>query len=200
MKVTLTAWTPNPAEHVSKCAGTSYGKTNDSMKRLQNCFGNGHLSVFEHASVSFRVEDVSRACSHQLVRHRMASFTQVSQRYTRVDCDSPDWYVMPERIASVPELNYSFRETMQQCGEAYNLAILAGEKPEDARYMLPEATKTELAVTMNWREVYHFLDLRLDKAAQWEIRELAGLLVAALWDEPETMPMIALYEDERGER
>ena len=104
---------------------------------------------------------------------------QESQRYTKIDTNR-EWYVVPPTIAESDDRLDFFAEHMERCGDAYQSALDAGIKPEDARYLLPEATKTNLVVTMNLREFESFYKLRSDKAAQWEIRELAGLMLRSL--------------------
>lgn len=181
MKVKVIQATPEPLEVISRAAGTCYGKDNTSENRVEHCFKAGHMSVFEHASITFKVEGISRACSHQLVRHRVASFSQQSQRYCKIDVESVGWYVVPPAIDKLPlqdRVNYHL--SMRSSGMEYLNLLKNGVKPEDARYLLPEATKTEIVVTMNLREFYHFLDLRMDKAAQWEIRELAAKMLYAI--------------------
>ena len=181
MIVKIESATANPIEVISKAAGTCYGKHDVSCKRLHSCYNAGHMSVFEHASVTFYVEGISRACSHQLVRHRLASFCQESQRYCMVDFTKDDWFVIPP---SCIELQ-NYEESMWKCAKMYTNAILAGVKREDARYLLPEATKTAITVTMNCRELFHFLDMRQQKAAQWEICDLANEIEAQLLDLPQ---------------
>ena len=177
MKIKFVSRTENPIDVIAKGAGTSYGKEDASEKRVISCFKSGHMGVFEHACLTVRIEGISRACSHQLVRHRLASFVQQSQRYCRIDVDSDDWYVKPKvfdgidhRVIDEPEW---FDCMMRDAARAYNEALEFGIKPEDARYLLPEATKTNITMTVNVRELYHFLDMRTDKAAQWEIRWLS---------------------------
>lgn len=165
-----------PLSFIGECAGISHGKTNASIKRALGCWRAGHTSVLEHVTVTFRIEGISRACSHQLVRHRLASFVQESQRYTRIDLIR-EWYVVPPTIAESDDRYDLFAEHMERCGDAYQSALDAGIKPEDARYLLPEATKTSVVMTMNLRELEAFYKLRSDKAAQWEIRKLAGLML-----------------------
>lgn len=184
MKVIILEATENPIEVISVAAGTSYGKKEESFKRVKTCYANGHMSVFEFANVVFRVEGISRACSHQLVRHRLASFCQLSQRYTKIDTRKKDWYMVPPDFKTYTDYNEVFgakpRGFFDSCMKAYAKnyedVLEAGMKPEDARYLLPEATKTTVTVGMNARELFHFLDLRGDKAAQWEIRTLADLI------------------------
>lgn len=161
-----------PLSFIGECAGVSHGKTDASIKRALGCWRAGHTSVLEHVTATFRIKGISRACSHQLVRHRLASFVQESQRYTKIDL-SREWYVVPPAIAESDDRLDLFIEHMERCGDAYQSALNAGIKPEDARYLLPEATKTSVVMTMNLRELESFYKLRSDHAAQWEIRELA---------------------------
>lgn len=193
METYVVAATDNPCDVISSAAGTSYGKEEPSMKRLEYCFNNGHMSVFEHATVTFYISGISRACSHQLVRHRMASFVQKSQRYTKVEGN--DWYVTPPIFRETSIDNIMYDSMMKSYLENYNSALAAGVKPEDARYLLPEATKTDIMMTMNVRELFHFWDLRLDSAAQWEIRQLANYTKECLAVEDEQWRyLVELYE------
>lgn len=185
LKVSIISATPDPMTVISLAAGTCYGKHDISNKRVANCFKSGHLSVFEHASITFEVDGISRACSHQLVRHRLASFCQESQRYCRIDTYSDDWYVKPESFGEHKAglaVAFFYIAAMKDAAKSYKNAIDAGIKPEDARYLLPEATKTRLTVSMNCRELFHFLDMRQQQAAQWEIRDLANQLENAVRD------------------
>lgn len=171
MKVQIIAkTTDSPLSFVGSVAGVSYGKDDPSRKRAVRCFELGHMSVFEHVSVTWRIEGISRACSHQLVRHRLASYCQLSQRYVKVDTGE-DWYVKPPIEDHATSIR--FDQVMELFGNHYEHLINAGMKPEDARYVLPEATKTSINVTMNLREFASFYALRADQAAQWEIRGLA---------------------------
>ena len=177
MKVSVISATEHPVEVISIAAGTCYGKSNVSKKRVETCYQSGHLSVFEHAVVSFRIEGISRACMAQLTRHRLVSFCVESQRYNRYDLDGHDWYVTPPRFADDEGIEFS--GPMHDAAYYYQQALEAGIKPEDARYLLPEATKTNLVMTCNVRELFHILDMRMDKAAQWEIRDLAKAMYEA---------------------
>lgn len=198
MEIRIVSLTENPLEVISRAAGTSYGKNDFSPARAKTCFNRGHLSVFEHASFTVKIKGISRACSHQLVRHRLASFVQKSQRYCKVDTRSDDWYVIPKAFEDKPN-GYKFRALMSVAAKNYVEAINDGIKPEDARYLLPEATKTEITMTMNVRELFTFLDLRLDKAAQWEIRELADHLKCVLWaHNSEWEKIIDLWDEAHG--
>lgn len=192
MKVEVVDCTDNPIDVVSECAGISYGKENTSYKRAYNCMKAGHGSVFEHAKFTVRVSDISRACSHQLVRHRMASYTQESQRYVKVDTFE-DWYVTPPSM----EGSECYKQAMADAAEAYMDALAEGIKPEDARYMLPNACKTTVNVTMNYREFFwNFLVERDSVRAQWEIRNLVQMIKEALWDYGgQTRELIEMYEE-----
>lgn len=170
----------DPMTNISRAAGTCYGKHNASMKRVVNCFKSGHDAVLEFAWVSFIVSGISRACSHQLVRHRLFSIMQESQRYCKVDTNCNTWYVVPQEIKGNKSLEKQFHNECVLQGAAYRHALEVGVKPQDARYYLPEATKTTVTIGCNIRELFHFFDLRLDNSAQWEIRELAELVLSGL--------------------
>ena len=176
MQVKVLQATPNPMDLISRCAGACYGKDDISHKRVRRCFESGHMSVFEHVVITVEISGISRACSHQLVRHRLASFSQQSQRYTKISGD--DWYVMPESIDQADRHSGLYTMELVLAAKAYQDALDDGIKPEDARFLLPEATETHLVMTCNVRELFHILDLRTDKAAQWEIRKLANEIKA----------------------
>ena len=169
-----------PLSFIGKVAGISHGKDDESAKRALGCWRAGHGSVLEHVSVTFKAEGISRACSHQLVRHRMASYVQQSQRYTRIDTYSDDWYVMPPAFEDLEDGAETYAYEMSTAAAAYQRALSCGIKPEDARYLLPEACKTAINVTMNLRELEAFYKLRADKHAQWEIRQLAEILMSVM--------------------
>lgn len=140
---------------------------------IDKVVGMGHHSVIEHASYTFSLEDVSRSLTHQLVRHRIASFSQQSQRY--VSLLEPD-YITPDTIRADPQAHRVFEEAMQRAWEAYR--TLATTVPvEDARYVLPNACATNIVVTMNARELWHFFTLRTCRRAQQEIRTAAELML-----------------------
>jgi len=131
----------------------------------------GHESIIEHASFTFDISGISRACSHQLVRHRLASYSQESQRY--VDMSDSIGFVIPPSINNDDQALELFMDTLYNAEDAYNTLRKHGVRKEDARFVLPNATETRIIVTMNFRELRHFFKVRCDKAAQWEIRELA---------------------------
>ncbi|MBX5320903.1 FAD-dependent thymidylate synthase [Candidatus Bathyarchaeota archaeon A05DMB-3] len=148
--------------------GIDLEKARQTVKRVT---GYGHMTVVEHASFTFSLEEVSRAMTHQLVRHRIASYTQQSQRYVKYDTLKS--YVTPPTVTANPEAQKIFAETLEHISEAYNRLLEMGIPKEDARYILPNAAKTNIVVTMNARELRHFFNLRCCARAQWEIREVA---------------------------
>jgi thymidylate synthase (FAD) len=137
---------------------------------LQARIREGHESIIEHANVTFEISGISRACSHQLVRHRLASYSQESQRY--VDMSAPE-FVVPPSVAGHPEAQAVWDQFMDQVAGAYHQLRELGVRKEDARFVLPNAAATRIIVTMNFRSLRHLFTVRCDKAAQWEIRALA---------------------------
>ena len=185
---------------IGSVAGVSTSRGgSDKVKanRAWHCFELGHMSVFEHVSVTWKISGISRACSHQLVRHRLASFCQQSQRYVVVNTDA-DWYVIPPSIRDDDRMLEEYASEMWRCAEYYKSLLDDGMKPEDARYVLPEATKTDIIVTMNLREFMSFYKARSDKAAQWEIRELAEDMMRSFYMlGGEWMEIIHMIEEEQ---
>ena len=144
----------------------------DVAKRIiKRVTGYGHASIIEHAYFTFSIEGVSRAMTHQLVRHRIASYTQQSQRY--VTYNTLEEYVTPKSIVGNAEANKLFSETLEKISETYQKLLKMGVPMEDARFVLPNAAKTNIIVTMNARELRHFFNLRCCARAQWEMREVA---------------------------
>lgn len=133
-----------------------------------------HESPLEHASLSFHIT-CSRACSHQLVRHRIASYSQQSQRYVRMD-DLP--YILPPAIASNAINRVSFENALEVAENAYRfMTNVGGAGAEDARFILPATVATQLVVTMNFRSLLHFFAERTCNRAQWEIRDIANQML-----------------------
>jgi len=130
----------------------------------------GHESIIEHASATFEISGISRACSHQLVRHRLASYSQESQRY--VDMSDPD-LVVPDAIKASPEAYEVWSSFVGQVKDVYSELRGLEIRKEDARFVLPNAAETRIVMTMNFRELRHFFRLRLAPEAQWEIRRVA---------------------------
>ena len=139
-----------------------------------------HLSPFEHAEFTFSVDGVSRALSHQLVRHRIASYSQESQRYVNyMKVDSPP-FVVPPTAKENPTALAIYNETLQHCLQAYRKMVESGVPPEDARYIFPNAVETKLVFTLNGRSLLNFFEQRCCIKAQWEIRELANKMLIAV--------------------
>lgn len=179
MQVTLLSYTPDPLFICATSARTCYSDVEpekltltreDSIKLLKRVIKSGHHSVLEHAVFTFAVSGVSRALTHQLVRHRIASFSQQSQRYVKLD--EPD-YVYPFNDEEDSGIQSVFVDAMSHAWKSYNDLLDMGVSKEDARYVLPNACTTNIVVTMNARELLHFFSLRMCNKAQWEIRELA---------------------------
>jgi thymidylate synthase (FAD) len=154
--------------------------SDDDVARLvRGLVRSGHMSALEHAGFTFAVDGISRACSHQLVRHRVASYSQQSQRYVRFGSDGG--FVMPPSIAGSSEARAVFLEAMDNARRSYErlveLGLAEGRTSEsvyeDARFVLPNAAETKIVVTMNARELRHFFSLRCCRRAQWEINRLA---------------------------
>ncbi|MEM3727483.1 MAG: FAD-dependent thymidylate synthase, partial [Candidatus Bathyarchaeia archaeon] len=137
---------------------------------LSKALDKGHYSVIEHANFTFSLEGVSRACTHQLVRHRIASYSQQSQRYVEL---TEVEYVKPPSILRSNEALKVFEEGLKIINEVYKTLIKMNVPLEDARYILPNAAATNIVVTMNARELLHFFELRCCLHAQWEIRKVA---------------------------
>lgn len=190
LNVTLLSHTPDPERAVAAAGRLCYSSstaaelreqmTGEEIQKLIKLLVNsGHLSTFEHASFTFGVDGISRACSHQLVRHRLASYSQQSQRYVHFAGDSG--FVVPPRIAADPESMAVFQEAMGSARDAYDRLVEIGRErglgkeaiQEDARFVLPNAAETRLVVTMNARELLHFYRVRCCRRAQWEINTLA---------------------------
>lgn len=182
MKVALLQYTPDPERTVALAARLCYSpadidelrekfSTADIRNFLKKIMSLGHQSVLEHASFTFGIEGISRVTTHQLVRHRIASFSQQSQRY--VSHKERFAAVIPPTIAGRPEVLARFEAQLAELHKAYDDMVEAGIPAEDARYILPNAAETKIMATMNARELLHFFELRCCERAQWEIRAMA---------------------------
>jgi thymidylate synthase (FAD) len=189
LNVVLLRHTPEPEEVVAMAAKLCYSASGvDELKQkieakdqaafVEKLASIGHLSPIEHVSFSFGIEGISRACSHQLVRHRVASYSQQSQRYVKEEQFD---YVIPPSIKQDPALVAEFQRCMDEAQANYTKVLkrledlgLKGEAgQQDARYLLPNAAETKIVVTMNARELLHFFRVRTCNRAQWEIRIMA---------------------------
>lgn len=185
MKVRLVKYTPEPEKTVAMAARLCYSAsdidtlqeemTPEKVERLLNIVGsNGHTSTFEHASFTFAIEGVSRALSHQLVRHRIASYSQQSQRYVK---SSKFGYIIPKAIQDNKKAKEEFHALMKTIQATYDYFVELGISKEDSRFVLPNATETKIIVTMNARELLNFFRVRCCTRAQWEIRQMANLML-----------------------
>lgn len=170
MKVSLIQWTPFPIETISNIASICYdSEPADPMKLVKHLYKNGHHSVFEHIYFTFKIEGISRACSHQLVRHRHCSFTQRSQRYCSEDGFDT---IYPPSIDANYKATREYHDALLGSRKAYADLQYLNIPNEDVRYVLPNACSTDLYLSCNLRELIHICNERLCSRAQWEIREL----------------------------
>ncbi len=202
IRVTLVNYTKKPLETVTWAALISYwgGWESEAFQRmagkdvemhLPRILGYGHESILEHAVLTFAIEGCSRVCSHQLVRHRIASYTQQSQRYIKLNPeDVEETFLIPESVKQRPELYGKWKEFLRRAIELYEESYGAGVHQEDARFILPQAVRTRIVVTMNLRELKHFLGLRACERAQWEIREVAWKMLGEIAKNEELRPII----------
>jgi thymidylate synthase (FAD) len=187
LKVELLGYTSDPEQNVVAAIRQCYSavgaeelkkKTSKEVKdRLINqVVESGHTSTVEHAVFTFAIKGISRACSHQLVRHRIASFSQQSQRY--VDLGKNDLgYIVPPEIKKDKKLLEKYKRVMDLIEKEYRDLVKSGVKPEDARFILPNACQTKIVVTMNARSLLNFFRERCCFRAQWEIRGLANKML-----------------------
>jgi len=183
MEVKLINYTRDPEYLVAKSARLCYSAMNikdlsesltpEKVKMLvEKIIGLGHYSVLEHVTFTFAIEGISRVTTHQLVRHRMASFSQQSQRYVKLRSeDFP--YITPKSIEKNEDLCRIYQNTIKELDRIYHEFINKGILSEDARYILPQAVATKVIFTANARELLHVFNLRCCNRAQWEIRAVA---------------------------
>jgi thymidylate synthase (FAD) len=182
LKVVLLSHSPQPERAVATAARNCYSPRDvetidenwseeEIKKMVARVRDAGHLSTFEHTMFTFGVSGVSRALTHQLVRHRHMSFEQKSQRYIKVKGQFE--FITPPSIAARPEIKSTYEALMAQVAAFYQDALAAGTPAEDARFALPNAAETQIVITANARALLDFFTLRTCNNAQWEIRELA---------------------------
>ena len=198
-KVRLIRYTPAPEELVALAAKLCYSASDlddldegvaqkDQSKFINRLMEMGHLSTVEHASFTFGIEGVSRSLLAQITRHRIASFSVQSQRYVALGDDENGFdYIMPPAIEALGEADAAeYRRQMDLINgwyQAWRRKLGTGEKSnEDARFVLPNAAATRMLVTMNARELQHFLGLRCCSRAQWEIRAVAWQMLALAYE------------------
>ena len=187
MKVVLLRHTPDPDKSVALSARLCYSPVGvtelqekmsdeEAARLVRMLVRMGHFSPIEHVTFTFAIEGVSRVLTHQLVRHRIASYSQQSQRYVK---EHNFESIMPPAIAAIPEAKAKFEACMQNLQDLYNdLTDHYGIANEDARYVLPNAAETKIVCTFNARSLYNFFNLRCCNRAQWEIRDMAYKMLA----------------------
>jgi len=166
--------------------GMSTSRRKENIENIPfKVFNWGHWSVLEHSSMTVQISGISRACTHQLVRHRVGNtYTQESQRYFDPLTD-PDWFIIPPRLQNDPDLLRHYIQAREKEAEEYRFYIENKIPKEDARFCLPNACKTTITWTFNMSSLIWFLEQRLKPEAQWEIRELAQKLLDLVMTIPE---------------
>ncbi|MCI4625719.1 MAG: FAD-dependent thymidylate synthase [Candidatus Magnetoovum sp. WYHC-5] len=202
LNVKLIRCTLNPEEIVALAAKLCYSpvknidelqekiSVDDQQQFIKKLIDIGHLSPIEHATFTFAIEGISRSCSHQIVRHRLASYSQQSQRYVSKESNESDLnnifdYIVPPSLANDGEALSIFNKFMEYAQHTYNAIVerlnhlgYQGELAfQDARFVLPNACETKLIMTMNARELLHFFNQRCCNRAQWEIHALADAML-----------------------
>lgn len=185
IKVTVISHTKDPEKTIvaaiRQCYSPLSGKdlwdevTDDQKRRLiSQVVSSGHTSTIEHAYFTFSIEGVSRALTHQLVRHRIASYSQKSQRYVK---EGEFEYILPPTIAKNQQLKKTYLKELESIQDCYSKLLAEGIPAEDARMLLPNACETKIVVTMNCRALFNFFGERLCLRSQWEIRQMASLML-----------------------
>jgi thymidylate synthase (FAD) len=182
IKVKLLSITPNSEELIEESGRTAYLSFHKEIRYarpefLRMLIEKGHLSVLEHATATFRISGGSRSFTHQMVRHRLCSFTQQSQRY--VD-EEGFKYVEPDAVRQNEDAHTMFRNFMKEARKIYRDLRALGIKNEDARFVLPNAVESEIVVSANFREWRHIFELRGETDAQWEIRNIVIKILTIL--------------------
>ncbi len=196
LKVKLLSLTPDALSLIyaacrqcysAEFAGNIFEKAKGDPKKMAEFItkiaASGHESPLEHVKFTFAVEGVSRALSHQLVRHRLASYSQQSQRYVKEDNFN---YIIPPTIKKDSEALKEYEDVLSRIQEGYNRllnllknkGIVAEKANQDARFVLPQGVETKIVITMNCRELLHFFSLRCCSRAQWEIKALADKMLS----------------------
>lgn len=175
IEVELLSITPGAEKLIEKAGRTAYlsfdkQKEGSEKRFIKMLIDSGHLSVLEHAYATFRIKGGSRAFTHQLVRHRLCSFTQQSQRYVN-ECQFS--YIEPESIKENEKAHALFIWLINRTREVYAELQEIGIKNQDARFVLPNAVESQIVITANFREWRHIIEIRGSLAAQWEIRAMA---------------------------
>jgi len=174
MKVELINYSGSSCnEAISICHNTQLESEKEQNNLLVKVLNSGHSSILEFADFTFKISEVSRSLTHQLVRHRIASYAQQSQRFVTPESS----FVIPPKIRSNKKALTIFNNSTDKALESYEKLIKEGIPKEDARYLLPNATYTYIIVKMNARTLNEFFNLRCCNHAQWEIRKMANKML-----------------------
>jgi len=175
MRVELLVITPNAERLIERAARVCYQSSSKAgpgsqKKLIRKLIQSGHHSVLEHAGASFLIAEASRTLTHQLVRHRLCSYSQQSQRFVN---EGNFHFVEPPCIAENPKAHAIFEKFLAHANRAYMELQRLGIKNEDARFVLANATQSVITMSANFRELRHIFCLRCSKHAQWEIGNVA---------------------------
>jgi thymidylate synthase (FAD) len=177
MQVELMAITPNAEDVIEKACRTCYlsfhryNPPSSTQELIKKVIRKGHHSVLEHAVATFRIKGGSRVFTHELVRHRVMSPSQESQRYVEYGKTKQFEYVIPPSINET-KFKEKFENLANDCKKIYEEMVKADIPKEDARYILPNATTSEIVITANFRELRHIFEVRCVERAHWEIRKI----------------------------
>lgn len=166
-------------EYSGRLCWGSTEKLGTNPDRVRSWIRMGHESVIEHASATFYIK-ASRVLTHELVRHRLASYSQRSQRYVKEL--EPRYITPPELQTCGKNAAELYEKAMQNSWTIYRKLLADGVKPEIARYVLPNACETQIVMTMNFRELRHFIKLRTNKRSLPEMRAVAGKILDIMKD------------------
>ncbi len=177
MKVELMAITPQAEDVIEKACRTCYlsfhryNPPSSTEELIKKVIQKGHHSVLEHAYATFRIKGGSRVFTHEMVRHRLMSPSQESQRYVEYGKTKEFEFVIPPTVENT-NLKDKFRKKALELKDFYEEMVKAGVPKEDARYILPNATVSEIVISANFRELRHIFEVRCVERAHWEIREI----------------------------
>ena len=202
-EVVLMSITPNGEDVIERACRTCYlsfhrydppASTDELIRKI---IRKGHHSVLEHASATFRIKGASRVFTHEMVRHRLMSPSQESQRYVHYGSRKPFEVVLP---CSVKEKGFAERyfKIAGECYRLYEEMVDAGVPKEDARYIMPNGLTSEIVVTANFRELRHIFSIRTVERAHWEIRRVCLDMLRIMKNEAPIVFKDFEIDEERG--
>jgi thymidylate synthase (FAD) len=202
-EVILMSVTPNGEDVIERACRTCYlsfhryDPPSSTDVLIKKVIRKGHHSVLEHASATFRIKGASRVFTHEMVRHRLMSPSQESQRYVHYGSRKPFEVVLPE---SVREAGFEerFIEVAGDCYKIYQEMVDAGVPKEDARYILPGGITSEIVVTANFRELRHIFTIRCTERAHWEIRMICLEMLRIMKNEAPVVFWDLEIDDDKG--